>query len=198
MRSIRDVAHDDLKRLVVDRDAKAAKGESADGKSFGCKTAMNAWSVVLAMFRDAQRAKDPALCARDDNPAEEVAGPDVGAKKAKVYLWPSEFVKLVTCERVPVRWRRLFALAVYTYMRVGEIAALEWTDFDLEQGRIHIHRLDRPRAQAGHRFDEERPGAPHPDRAVMLPLLKALFEQVTGRHVFKMPSAGVLSTKLKR
>ncbi|HXN30513.1 MAG TPA: hypothetical protein VN894_01580 [Polyangiaceae bacterium] len=63
-----------------------------------------------------------ALCVRDDNPARDVAGPDVGAKKAKAYLWPSEFLQLAKCERVPLRWRRLFAVAVYTYARAGELA----------------------------------------------------------------------------
>ena len=34
----------------------------------------------------------------------------------------------------------MVALAVYTYARAGELAALEWTDIDLEHGTMHIHR----------------------------------------------------------
>jgi hypothetical protein len=40
----------------------------------------------------ARAAKHVDLCVRDDNPADGVAGPDTGAKKATVYLWPSVFV----------------------------------------------------------------------------------------------------------
>jgi hypothetical protein len=50
------------------------------------------------------------LCVRDDNPSEGVSPPDKGVTKAKVYLWPSEFVRLVSCERVPLRWRQTFTI----------------------------------------------------------------------------------------
>jgi integrase len=105
-----------------------------------------AWGVARALFRDARRAKEVSLCVRPDNPAEGVAGPDVGAKKAKTYLWPSEFLSLVSRERVPVRWARLIALAAYTFTRAGELTALRWEDVDLEHGTIHVHRAaDRVR-----------------------------------------------------
>jgi hypothetical protein len=103
------VTRDDLKGLVAMLDAKVKRGQSLDPKGkrhpFGWKTAVNAWAATKALFRDARGAKRVDLCVRDDNPAEGVAGPDVGAKKAKVYLWPSEFNALVNCPRVPVRRR---------------------------------------------------------------------------------------------
>ncbi len=106
-------------------DDKVQIGETVDAdgsrRSFGWKTAENSWIVVKAMFRDARGAKDVSLCVRDDNPSEGVAGPDEGTSKAKQWLYPSELLALVSCERVPLRWRLLFALAVYTYMRAGEI-----------------------------------------------------------------------------
>jgi hypothetical protein len=67
-------------------------------RPFGWKTAVNAWSVVRAIFRDACGAKRVDLCVRDDNPAAGVAGRDRGPGKAKAYLWPSEFLALVSCE----------------------------------------------------------------------------------------------------
>jgi hypothetical protein len=128
-KEIRAVTRNDLKRLVSALDTKARVGfyRAAEGKRqrFGFKSAVCAWSVTRALFRDAQRAKEVELCVRDDNPADGVAAPDTGAKKAKTYLWPSEFLSLVSCELVPVRWRRLFAIAVYTYARAGEQAALD-------------------------------------------------------------------------
>jgi hypothetical protein len=54
---VRHVARDDLKRLVGKLDAKVKRGKSDDGKPFSAKTAINAWGVARALFRDAQRAK---------------------------------------------------------------------------------------------------------------------------------------------
>jgi integrase len=141
-RDVRTIARDDLKRLVTELDTKAAAGKSVDGKPFAWKTAVNAWAVARALFRDAQKAKDVTLCVRPDNPAQGIAGPDVGAKKTKTYLWPSEFLTLAGSERVPVRWGRLFALAVYTFARAGELAALRWEDVDLDHRTIHVHRSE--------------------------------------------------------
>jgi len=154
--------------------------------------------VVRAIFRDARGAKDVALCVRDDNPADGVAGPDQGAKKAKVYLWPSEFHALVTCDRVPRRWRRLFALAVYTYARAGELAALEWSDVDLEHGTVHIHRSADKRRGRGLKATKSETARRIPIEPTLLPLFKALFIDARGKgRVVRMPSAGTLSDRLK-
>jgi len=191
------VTRDDLKRLVAVLDEKVKRGFTVDPdgkrKPFGWKSASNVWATVRALFRDAQRAKRIDLCVRDDNPAAGLAGPDAGAHKAKAYLWPSEFVALVSCDRVPLRWRRLFALAVYTYARAGEVAALEWGDVDLEHATIHIHRSTdgtREHAKATKTDTARRV----PIEPALLPLLQALYEEAKGRRkeptggVFRMPS----------
>jgi integrase len=191
------VTRDDLKRLVELLDEKVKRGFTVDGngtrKPFGWKSASNVWSTVRALFRDAQRAKRIDLCVRDDNPAAGLAGPDTGAHKAKAYLWPSEFAALVSCERVPLRWRRLFALAVYTYARAGELAALEWGDVDLEHATIHIHRsTDRTREHA--KATKTDTARRVPIEPAVLPLLNALHREARGRGrvkrgaVFRMPS----------
>jgi integrase len=195
---VRAVARDDCKRLVMELDTKVAAGKSADGKPFSWKTAVNAWGVVRALFRDAQRAKDVSLCVRTDNPAEGVAGPDVGAKKAKTYLWPSEFLTLVSNERVPVRWARLFALAIYSYARAGELDALRCEDIDLEHGTMHVHRATdrvRKRGTKATKSETARRIAIEP---ALVPLLEVLHREAGGKgRVFRMPSVGVLSHKLK-
>jgi integrase len=198
---IRAVTRNDLKRLVSALDTKARVGfyRTAEGKRqrFGFKSAICAWSVTRALFRDAQRAKAIELCVRDDNPADGVAAPDTGAKKAKTYLWPSEFAALVASERVPVRWRRLFALAIGTYARAGELAALEWGDVDLDHGAIHIHRsTDRTRA---HRKGTKTEAARRiPIEPTLLPLLRALHAEAKGRGpVVRMPSTGKQSARLR-
>jgi integrase len=189
------ITRDDLKRLVAALDEKARRGFTVDAggkrKPFGWKSAVNIWSTVRALFRDAQRAKEIDLCVREDNPAVGLAGPDTGVRKAKAYLWPSEFAALISCERVPLRWRRLFALAVCTYARAGELAALEWGDVDLEHSTIHIHRaVGRTSAKATKTKTARRA----PIEPALLPLLQALHRQAKGRGpvkrgvVMRMPS----------
>ncbi len=198
---IGNVARDDLKRLVYALDAKAHVGSysTPDGKRqrFGYKSAVCAWSVTRALFRDAQQAKRLDLCVRDDNPAAGVAGPDTGARKAKAYLWPSEVLTLVSDTRVPIRWRRLFALAVYTFARAGELAALEWSDIDLDHLTIHIHRsTDRTRGRSTTtKTDAARRIPIEPALAL---LLSAMHREAKGRGaVFRMPSTGKQSAKLR-
>ncbi|MGD0679675.1 MAG: site-specific integrase, partial [Polyangiaceae bacterium] len=188
----------DLKRLVASLDEKVGRGKSGDGKPFGWKTAVNTWGTVRAMFRDAVTSKDVALCVRDDNPARDVVGPDVGSKKSKVYLWPSDFAALVSASSTPLRWKRLFSLAVYTYMRAGELAALRWEDVDLEHLTIHVHRsADRVRKR-GVKATKSDTARTIPIEPALLPLLETMRDEVDGRGlVFKMPSVAALARKLK-
>ncbi len=196
------ITRDDLKRLVVMLDAKVQRGftvdEAGTRKPFGWKTAANVWAVVRAMLRDAQRAKRVDLCVREDNPADGIAGPDTGARKAKAYLWPSEFAALVSCDRVPVRWRRLFALAVYTYARAGELAALEWTDVDLPHATIHIHRATDRAGDGTTKPTKSDAARRIPIEPALVPLLSAMHREAKGRGpVFRMPSIGSQSRKLR-
>ena len=188
---VRAIARDDLKRLVTVLDDKARRGFSVDAEEkrrpFGWKTALNAWSTVRALFRDARGAKDVTLCVRDDNPCDGVAGPDIGAKKAKTYLWPSEVEAFVCCPKVPLRWRRMVALAVYTYARAGELAALDWSDIDLEHGTIHIHRsldVKRGRGVKATKSDAARRVPIEPE---LLPLLKSMQPESKRGPVVTMP-----------
>ena len=199
---IADVQRDDLKRVVQALDVKARAGfyRTAEGsrRPFGWKSAVCAWSVARALFRDACGAKRVDLCVREDNPTEGIAGPDTGARKAKTYLWPSEFVALVSSPAVPVRWRRLFAIAVYTCARAGELAALEWGDVDLDHGTIHIHRsTDRVRGRQTKATKSEA-ARRIPIEPALVPLLAAMQREAKGRGpVLRMPSIGGQSRKLR-
>jgi integrase len=187
---VRKVARDDLKRLVSKLDRAVSAGE------FAGKTAVNAWIVCRALFRDAQKAKDVALCVRDDNPADGVAGPDTGAKKAKVYLWPSEFAQLVGCPAVPVRWRRLYAIAVYTYMRAGELAALEPGDVDLDHATILVRRSLDSRRGKGVKATNSEAARRIPIEPELMPLLRALKAKAEGTRLLRLPGDG-LSERLR-
>ena len=192
---VHTIARDNLKRLVTELDGKAKRGFSLDTdgnrRAFGWKTAINAWVTVRAMFRDARGAKDVDLCVRDDNPADGVSAPDTGAKKAKAYLWPSEFLALVSCDGVPLRWRRLFALAVYLYVRAGELDALEWPDVDLEHGTIHVHRSLDTRRGRGAKATKSDAARRIPIEPNLMPLLGAMHGEARGKGpVLRLPGDG--------
>lgn len=110
------------------------------------RTAHHVWSTVRAMFRDASRSKQRSLRVRQDDTCRDILPPDRGPKKEKQFLFPSEFLALVSCDGVPLDWRRVAVLSTCLYLRVAELEALEWDDIAMEQGAIHIHRsLDRHR-----------------------------------------------------
>lgn len=120
---------------VRDRiDSKIKSGE------LSWKTGQNVWTIVRAVFRDARSSKNRALRVRQDDPCSGVAPPEHGDAKAKQYLYPSEFLQLVSCEEVPIRWRVVFTLSVYLAVRAAELEALGWDDIDLSRGIVHVHR----------------------------------------------------------
>jgi len=131
---IKDWTQADMRKLCADLDAKVAAG------GISWKTAFNIWGTATRMCDDACQSKIEELRIRTDNPSAGVRGPDRGAHKAKQFLYPSELSKLVACAEVPMLWRRLVAVAVYAYMREGEIRALNWDSVDLEHNTIHVHQ----------------------------------------------------------
>jgi integrase len=128
------------------------------------------------MVADAAGSKLDELRVRDDNPAVGVEGPDRGARKAKQYLFPSEFVRFVQCSEVPLAARRAVAVAIYTYLRDGELRALRWDggDIDLEHGVLSVTKAMRHRAVKSTKSGETRRFAIEP---ALLPLLRAMREE---------------------
>jgi hypothetical protein len=117
---VRDWTRGDLRAVAAYLDAKVAAGEILS------KSAANIWGTATKMASDAVKSKVPALRVRDDNPATDVEGPYGGEAREKQYLYPDEFLRLVSCEEIPLRWRRSVALATYLYLRHGEQRALTW------------------------------------------------------------------------
>ena len=183
---------DDFRRLSRTLDEKVRTGE------LSWKSALNAWGVATKMATDAASSKLDEIRCRSDDPSHGVEGPDRGVRKVKQYLYPSELLTLVASERVPIRWRRLFALAVYSYMRAGELAALERSDVDLEHATVHVHRsIDRVRNKGKVKSTKSAVARRIPIEPELLPLMRVLVAETRGTCIFKMPSAGVLSSKLK-
>lgn len=190
---IATVTRRDVEALVenLDRDVQAEK--------LAWRTAGNAWALVTKLFDDARRSKTLAMRVRDDNPAADVRGPDSGAKVAKVYLYPSEFSKLLACEEVPVAWRRIFVATTYLYLRAAEVRGLKWEDVDVEHRRINVHRtLDDAGVERSTKGEEARPVPIEPSLLPMLAAMRAEVADDSGRVFPKMLSECRIAPYLRR
>ncbi|MFZ5891260.1 MAG: site-specific integrase [Myxococcota bacterium] len=164
----RDYTREDCERQVATLDEKIARGDMS------WKTAANAWGLFTKALKVASSAKSGSLRVRRDNPCIGVEPPNRGEAKVKQWLYPTEFAKLAACSDVPLRWRRMYALLAYTYVRPNELRALDWQDVDLDVGTIHIckawdekrGRLKVPKTAAGVRYVPIEPA--------LLPMLKAI------------------------
>lgn len=175
---IANIGRDDVRDIVRKLDGKVQAG------AIRWKTADHVWILVRGIFKSACGSKVPELVVRDDDPTDRVSPPDRGDDLARTYLYPSEFVRLVSCPDVPVYWRRLYALAAYTLSRAGELAALRWDAVDLERGVIHF-RQAADRRGAG-RVKSTKSGVARrvPIEPNLRPLLEALKKEATDDRVF--------------
>ena len=129
-----DITRGDIERLLLDR-------ETAGGLA---PASVNHLRTTLSrIFEDNIRLG-------------QFAGPNpvVGVKKRKVpsrlpnYLQHHE-VRLLL-DALPDRWNSLFATAIYTGLRKGELLGLEKRDVDLENGRIDVrHSHGRDTTKSG-------------------------------------------------
>jgi integrase len=167
---------DDVESLRDALDRKIVAGE------LSWKTAANVWTLLTGMCADTANAKKREFRVRGDNPGRDVKPPERGVRKAKQYLYPSEFLAFVSCSDVPLRWRRAVALAVYTYGRDGEVSELRWDggDVDLEHGVLSITRSqDR---QSGRSKSTKTGGTRRFSiEPNLLPLLQAMHDRAGGK-----------------
>lgn len=187
---ITTISRADVERWVEQMDRHVAVGRLRSG------TAMRLWSFLLAILRDASTSKVRELRVRQDNPARGVRSPDREERRASTFLYPSEFLRLVSCEDVPLVFRQLYAVGVYLYPRAGELRVLRWEDVDMTTGRVHIHRAGkrdgsegRTKTSADRQFVAER---------TLLPLLRAMRRSSAGHLVFpRVPSRQNLARELR-
>ena len=108
------------------------------GKSAAtCNRAVAALSVVCAFALELELIRV--------NPARGMQQPE--GRKIPRYLSAEEAARVIAAAEP--RWRPFFATALYTGMRLGELAALRWADVDLERGLIHVrgsHGNDAPKS----------------------------------------------------
>lgn len=187
-----DWTKDDLRSLSRALDEKTRAGSIAH------KTAGNIWGTATRMCDDAAEHKDSTIRCREDNPALGVRGPDRGGEKSKEFLYPAEFLQFYHSEKVPQIWKRAAALAIYTFMRAGELRVLRWEDVDLQHATIHVHRAyDRTTGQA--KSTKANIARTLPIHPAILPLLTEMHREAAGRGlVIELPSETNMSRMMRR
>ena len=134
------VTRDDIEdvRDRLDDVVRAYQRDGAGKGRLSPKTAQNAWSELTVAFGEASSSKRRDLRIVSADPTTGVQPPERGATKSKVYPYPSEALAVFACEEIPLAWRELHVLSVYTYARPGELRVLTWDDVDLADQKIHV------------------------------------------------------------
>jgi integrase len=100
---------------------------------------------------------------------------------------------------VPTRWKRIFLLATYLYLRVGELEALTWEDVDFEHRYVLVHRsvhADTAKVKELKTKDWRKV----PIEATLLPHLREMHQQARGkgRVIPAMPPRESLASRLRK
>ncbi len=190
-RLVADITRKDLETFVAQLDTRVRAGEMS------WRSAGHVWALLAHAMKEACGSKRLELRVREDNPAAGVRGPDRGRPKAKQFLYPSELLAILRCPRVPLRWKRLITLAVYTYTRPGELAALDWADVNEEHGVFHVHQALDDEGEA----KDTKTGTVRlvPIEPALRPLLAVLAkEQGRQGRLVTMPPEEDLSERLRK
>lgn len=166
------------------------------------KRAMNVWSAcVVAPMSRAFHDDDPRYTEVRVGPAD--ANPAIGIKppvtkqqldedrRERQPLYPTEFVQLMSCPRVPLAAKRIYAVATFLYTRPQELYALRFSDINWEAGEVRIRRkLDV-------RTGEEKAGTKSeagirevPIHENLMPLLEAMRVEAKDDNALLFPVTG--------
>jgi integrase len=77
---------------------------------------------------------------RAATPNRRTLPPKRGDSRQRPWLYPSEWAKVASSAEVPVEWRQLYAVALYTGLRPGELRALTWADVDSEARTLAVSK----------------------------------------------------------
>jgi integrase len=170
------VSKDDVRALVERLDT------LIHTRKLGWRTAQFVWRTVTKMFKDSVASKQELLRVREVNPCADVTGPDRGHDKAKQWLYPAEFVKLIQCADVPLHWRQTYAATIYLYLRLSEIRALDVSDVDLEHNMVIVHRSTNETGTEVREFTKTSSVRQFRIEPEIVPVLKAMTgERTSGR-----------------
>lgn len=186
-----EITRADVERIVEDLDKRVRDGE------ISWKTALNAWGTVSKLFADAARSKRAELRVLERNPAADVRGPDRGDQKQSAYLFPKEATTLLACEAIPERWRTIYALAMYTGLRRGELAVLRVADVVLDAGYLSVARA-HDRVTGGEKSTKGGRARRIPIEEALQPLLEKLTHGRDGaERLVVMPPKGNMASQIR-
>ncbi len=107
-------------------------------------------------------------------------------------------LRFVSCERVPLAWRRNLAVAVYLYMRDGELRELRWEDVDLEHALVNVHHAYNRRTKQS-KTTKTGNARRVPIHDNLMPLLRAMHAESNGDGlVLPLPSERTMARALRR
>lgn len=175
-RSILALTSADGDALVGALDKKIVDGTMSE------KSARNVWGTAKKMLKDAAHAK-PATGLRclEVDPFRDVQPPErSNAMLQKQYLYPSEFLDLVTHPKVPLNWKRNVAIAVFLGLRDGEQRALRWAHVDLEHRIVNVCETFDKHTKAAREGTKTDAPRTVPIPAPLLPLLTEMHAEVEG------------------
>jgi integrase len=111
-----------------------------DAKEIRHSTARNAWGVSTEALKSAYAARDRSLRIHAAPMHYGILPPKHGDSRQRPWLYPREWAQLVTCADVPVEFRQLYAIALYTGLRPSELRALNWGDVDADARTITVSK----------------------------------------------------------
>lgn len=146
---IAGVTRDDIEdvRDALDRAIeewkRAGKSAGKMGHAISGKTAMNVWSCLTSSFKAATSSKRRDLRALGgrQNPCVGVEPPgdrESRQVRRKTFLYPKEATALLAATTIEREWREVYAIALYTFLRPGELRVLTAGDIDLDSGVVHV------------------------------------------------------------
>ena len=126
--------------VVGQRDGKAAKPQTSGAKpGISGKTARHIWGEVTNGFKEARSSKLDELRILKGDPTVGVQPPICpDDDRDQAALYPSEIVTLLSCEAIPLSRRRVYAVAIYTGMRLSELTRFEASHVDFEHDVISV------------------------------------------------------------
>lgn len=177
-------------------------------------TAANAWGALTGAMKAAYASKDRTLRVHSAPICYAVLPPRRGAPRQRPWLYPAEWSRVVACKRIPIAWRQIYALALYTGLRPGELRALTWADVDLVMRTISVSKawdaetksVKPPKSAAGQRVIpihahlqpmlEEHEGEPGELVAPLLASRVALEDRAANLFREHLEAAGLKRTRL--
>ena len=172
-KAVRELTRDDVEdvRDRLDRAIEENKLRPASARGI--------WGHLTAALKAAYAAKERSLRVHAAPLHVGILPPQRGPSRARQWLYPREWAAFVNHEPTPRPFRRAAAIALYTGLRPGELAALTWADVDLEAGVIHVTKAHEKRTKNSPAVvkatkTEENRSVP------ILPALRPLLEAMRG------------------